>query len=370
MGIDIVDYRNISADVWNSFVEECDESWLYHRTEIIDLCRDESRSFAVVEDDKIVAICVLYVNKCGNAKVLGYKTGPAGLALLNSGHNNKLYPLIQDYLLQLATMEQCSAIQLYLPSLAPAYRFASYLDSHLFNLRFTSCLRWGFGTDYTDAYTNVIDLTQNIDIILSGFSKGNKHICKKLGKLPFVCRYVDATCVEDSEWQVFVANHLETFNRTNTATFSPAYFDSLLGLLKHGHFVLVNVYAASECCASILLGIHKKRATYFAGATPSKYLNQGYGVFIHFLAMQELIQRGFEYYELGIFFPAMQNCKLQQIGEFKRKFGGIRMPLLAGELVINEYEYLMKYVLKNMLGKFVSLLKARIKTRLKRNYNE
>lgn len=334
----IVPLSAVATGEWEAFVDACDECWLYHHPAFADLVTPDSRSFALLDRGKVSGGCVLYVNRSGFGKVLGGRFGAAGLALLPDSARRS-YPLVREHLFETARKSGCHAIQMGLPVLAPAYRQADYLETHLYHLGFTNTLRWGTLTHYTPSYTTVIDLGHTRDAIWGGFSELVRRKCRRASRISFVCDFLQQD-VTDAAWAAFLRNHEATMQRGGGAPLPETLLGRLRELLVRNYAALINLRIGERTIASLLLLIYKQSAFYFASGTQPEAYKDGFAAQLHWTAIQELKYRRYERYEVGQFFPALQGTKLSQLGEFKRMFGGSKRPVLAGELVTQELRFL------------------------------
>lgn len=343
MSIVFKSFNDIPASEWATFVDACDECWLYHRPEFIQYEQKKSFSFAIIEHSEIKGICVLYKNKEYFDSFFGYRIGPAGLALSNSFQmsREKLYRNILKHLLVIAAKNDCSRIQLNMPSLAPANNNRQYDDSHLYQLGFSISLRWGRG-DYTPALTGVIDLQCDRRDFMDDFSETHRRACNRCLQQPYSYHYYCSDNMTEDAWNEFVTNHKETMQKTGGTPLSDSLRALFRELVKKGFFSLINLRIGDERCTSLLIATYKGNASYYASGMNYKFRDSGAGIFIHLLAMQELQRRNFKFYDIGPFFPGMHNTKMGLIGEFKRRFGGSKWPLLAGERMVNYSSYIVR----------------------------
>ena len=336
--MEIIQLLEVSDEKWQTFVENCNECWLYHHSVFQDLDDPNCQSFAILEEERIVGGCILYVNRSGLGKVLGGRYGPAGLALL-PGFSRRSYPLVNAHLKMLAHRHGCHAVQMGLPILAPAYRHSNYLQSHLYRLNFNNTLRWGLRTAYVPSFTTIIDLACSSEKIYSEFSESVRRDCARSSKVPFETEFLQGN-VTDTQWELFLCNHQETMLRGQTQSLPKKLLDRLRALLERGYAALFNVNIAGKTVASLLLLTYKNSAFYFASGIQSEALNKGFSAQLHWSAVRELQERGYGRYEVGQFYPTLMGTKLGLLGEFKRRFGGIKRTVLAGELVMQEMRML------------------------------
>lgn len=338
IALNIVPLAEVSAQEWERFVESSDECWLYHHPLFLDLHLTDSRSFALVENGKVMGGCILYVNRSGLGKVLSQRYGPAGLAL-SPNIARKAYPLVRQHLIETARADGCHAVQLGLPALAPRYAEPDYLDSHLYHLGFNNTLRWGTRTHYTPSYATVIDLRDSEAKIWAGFSELTKRKCRAASRIRFTVEVLQRD-VSREAWDEFVVNNAATMRKSALPPVAPPVLSKLRAAMDRGCAALLHLRVGAVSKGSLLLLTYKSAAFYFAsGVLPDAY-KDGFAAQLHWSAICELKRLGFAQYEVGQFYPELKGTKLSQIGEFKRTFGGKKRSVLAGEMITNDMRFL------------------------------
>lgn len=335
--MEIISLSDLPKEDWSAFVDECNECWLYHHPAFFDWKAPDSVSFALHENGKISGGCVLYINRSGLGKVLGGRYGPAGLAL-EAGAARRAYPLVRNHLVNIAKKHGCHAIQMGLPILAPAFGNSEYLDTHLYHLGFNNTLRWGDRTSYTPSYSTVIDLKLPKERIWQGFADSIRRKCRSASKFKFTIEFQQSD-VSEYAWEAFKSNHSITMRRAGGESLPLPLLETLYQLLLKNLACLVGLRIGEEIVASLLLLTYKKSAFAFAIGVQNEAYRDGFAAQVRWAAVDELAQRGFEKYEVGSFFPALHGTKLQQLGEFKRRFGGEKRAVLAGEFVTDEFRF-------------------------------
>ena len=59
--MEIVPLFKVPYEKWHTFVQNCDECWLFHHSAFQDLDDPNSQSFAIIEQERLVGGCILYV---------------------------------------------------------------------------------------------------------------------------------------------------------------------------------------------------------------------------------------------------------------------------------------------------------------------
>jgi hypothetical protein len=334
----IVPLLEVPRTEWESFVDRCDECWLYHHPAFHEADDPTSRSFGVRIGSRLVGGCVMFVNRSGMGKVLDGRYGASGLAL-DRGVSRKIYPQLAEHLLQTAHQSGCHAIQMELPRLAPAWEGSGYLDSHLSRLGFSDSRRWGALPYPTPGYTAVLDLLLPREQIWAGFSDSIQRKCRAASCMEFSTHFHQGHTSDDA-WSGFLAAHEQTMRRAGGTSLPPPLLAKLRSLVAHRYAALITHEAGGKTIAALLVLTYKHSATAFAIGVEEDGHFEGFGAYVRWAAAGLLKDRGYRRFEIGPFFPAMPPTKLKQLGEFKRKFGGIQLPVLAGELVASEWRHL------------------------------
>ena len=309
----------------------------------------------MIENGNIIGGCVLFIIRSGFGKVLGGKYGPAGLAF-DVGVAPRAYPIVRKHLLKLAVQHRCHAIQMGLPILAPALCESEYLDSHLYELDFNSTMRWGHRTCYTPSYSTVIDLNLSQELIWRQFSDSIRRKCRSASKFKFECEFKQSN-VSKEEWDAFKQNHEITMRRAGGKSLPEPFLEKLHQLLLKNYASLVSLRIDKNIVASLLLLTYKKSAFAFAIGVQEKAYGDGFSAQIRWSAVEELKRRGYQKYEVGAFFPALQGTRLQHLGEVKRRFGGVKRPVLTGELVTDDLRFVGLDLIPAYTRKFVNYIR-------------
>ena len=137
-------------------------------------------------------------------------------------------------------------------------------------------------------------------------------------------------------WYAFEENHRHTMHRGGATELPAALRSRLEHLVRQERAAILNISRNGVVIASLLLLTYKRAAFYFAsGVSPEAY-KAGFAAQLHWSAIEELRRRSYQFYDIGQYFPALENAKLKSLGDFKRMFGGTKRRMLAGELVVSK----------------------------------
>ncbi|MEI7605901.1 MAG: GNAT family N-acetyltransferase [Rhodospirillaceae bacterium] len=341
----VVPFHSSTTAEWDAFVESCSEAYICHLSRYVEASLDGSSysefSFAIMDGDIFLAICVLRKTRVGLGNIL---SGP-GVAISDHVDRRKAIDIIKKAIVNLSERLNCQSVAFHIPPMSPGQIGRRYFDSSLAQLGFSFGVRGNF-LDYDYAYVSVINLGQDNNTILKGFTKGNRADvtrCKRNGMSVVITH---AVCPCDAEWHNFLTIHVQTFERNGLTPFDKARFTVLRESVQLGYLALVNAYDNTKCIASILIEIYKGGAYYLAGGCQTSSLSSGVMAFIHYSAMLWAKERGVSWYCMGSTAPASKTG----YGEFKKRFGGEKYDLLSGELVVDRRGHLRKIVIPCACG--------------------
>jgi len=339
--LSFVPFEKEDPRAWSAFVDSCDEAWLPHRPEFL-AASPEDCSFSLRRNGELIGVCALARQRQGRAAAVLYG---AGLALASTVAFHDIVDDFRAELHALVARQGALAVQFNQPPLSPALAGRRYADSILMELGFSCGLRWGFNLDYVTGFHTVIELSHEMGAILKGFTKGNRACVARCRRLAATAEFSDAARFSDGHWDAFVNIHRATYARTGAAAFSEEHLARLKRHAQAGFIALAALRLDGELVAAILLETYKGGANYLAGGCRDDAQKLGAMVYLHFLAMERMKLAGYRYYCMGPSFPALRGTKMGAIGDFKRRFGGAKWDILAGELVTDRRLYWRRILL-------------------------
>ena len=139
-------YQDTDRRVWASFVDRCDEAWVYHTPEFIEAAAYDC-SFSVLVDGDLQGVCVLGRER---RRLGAYLSGP-GLALLPGAHQAWIYQGLLTKLHHLAVTARCECVEFILPPLAPANYRRNFAHCVLGQCGFGNGIRWRRASEPTSS---------------------------------------------------------------------------------------------------------------------------------------------------------------------------------------------------------------------------
>lgn len=331
MSLKIVSPDEAGAASWRAFVDGCDEAWVDHLLESVERLGSTSRSFAVTEQGKIVGIFVAGVADWFQTRVL---TGP-GPAIVSGFLRSQVLALMEDRIEQLARSEKLSAMWLALPILAPAWSKTSYWNSSLLELG-CAC-GWPAGDSLRSqvGVHSVIDLSRSETDIIKGLSSGHRGSLKRAQKAGVVSHNHDS----EVAWTAFCSLMGQNLERNGGGDYSASYYQYMRNLCAQGYGYLYLAQVGASFIAGLVVRAYKGRAHYLAGGATAEAYRNGALVKLHMDAMSDLAHRGYNHYDLGVYYPGLVGTKMGNIGLFKFRFGGEKWGEISGERIFDERKY-------------------------------
>jgi hypothetical protein len=228
-------YHQIDKSAWNRFADLSPDTWLFHRTELVDLSEllgQKNLSFGIMENGQLVFICptFLYTRKVLRnllrLTVFSGGLGAAGPAFapgLSERKKLRIWSTASDYLTDLARRYHTLCFDFVHAPLSdralPPQRdlinpLAIFGLCHGRMYGFDSCL------SYLDIDT-LIDLQKDTGAILQSMSRTcRRYAITKAQKNGLIFRVNPADSVEE-----FTRIHRQTFARTGAAQVNPRLFE-------------------------------------------------------------------------------------------------------------------------------------------------
>ena len=328
--LEFVPFTDIDDADWNRFVDECDEAWVEHRSERVTAGTDLGHCWAAVAGSRLVAICVLYESPY----IRGTRLSGPGVAVRWPYFSQRWLGDIQDRLRANAGRVGACTIWMDFPHLAPAHQGLHYNVPCQFKLGLTNSLPWGDNLVSQPSLNIVIDLSLTLTEIEDGFSRSAKRELNraKNERCEFHVLY-SSHAIE--HYEVFKLLHHNTLRRTASPLRSEEWHTSMKRCLSNGLASLVLCHVDDTTVGALLLHHYKGSVSEFATGVSDEFFQRGIMTLIKLEAMHEMQKRGEIYYSIGPYFPLMKGSKMGNIGEYKKRLGGMAWPNLCGEQIIN-----------------------------------
>ncbi len=342
--IEFLDFKDENADEWMRFVETCDDAWLGHSPFYINAFNNEF-SFSIRLNGALRGVCVLG----SSPRRWGAYLEGVGMALAPEAHTQQVYEALKKKLKDLAVRAKCQAVEITLHPMAPANINRAFADTVLKRCGFSDGARWRRVWEIHGGFFSSIDLDQDLDAIVRGFSKGNKASVNRCKKLGFSVQIETGETAQRTAWDDFVAIHNHTYLRSGGQPYSQQRLELLFRLVQAGYLTLFTFRRDGICVASLVLSTFKRGAVYFAGGALDEARQQGIMAWAHAQAAHWLQQNGYKQYGIGFTIPALAETKDGAIGTAKKGFGGNKWPMLCGELVLRPVDFFLRQFLPGLI---------------------
>ena len=170
-----------------------------------------------------------------------------------------------------------------------------------------------------------IDLSKDLEEILSGMSSGHKSDIKQAVRNGVEIKIFDSENIDRKIWNVFLSAHKTTESRKKR---NPKCWEILFELIKNGNAILVGADSCGEKIAFAYIFLYKSRGYYGLANIKDEYRRLKPSHLIHWTAIKYMKKNGILFYDLGT------DCagdtlteKEKNIIKFKRGFGGFTFDL-------------------------------------------
>lgn len=334
------------GDLWDRFVEESNEAWLWHKGKSIDAFRkmqdSKDFSFVVVEEENAQAIVAMmpllfvYKRKMLSYNLLSSVGGPALRNGTTSKYRRKIYRFINNELVKLASKHVLYA-RLFLPPLAPSYRGDSSPSVN-------PLLELGCENKVTQTW--IIDLRKNEKQIWQGLETRARNDIRNAKKNGVTVRTATRS---KEDLDSYYSLHSETYKRTGVIPHPREYFQAIWeNFLPSGESEIFFAELDGKIIAAANFAIYKLGAYYWTGASSKLGLKANANSLLQWVAIQKFLNQGLDWYDNGEAFPGGSG-KEKALSDFKRSFGGELSPFFKGNLVFSPRKYLLFELTRELL---------------------
>jgi len=313
-------HENIDPIQWNNFVTLSKDAWLFHTHEWQKLLKEAwpsiVYSFGIIDNHQnLVAIFPLTI--ITPASILDSAFGVGGIAFKSDTtcvEKYELFEICMNVIKQLMKRTSRQYFKVPLPVVSN--------NNIKFNFE-QIYLPYGFKDVSTQTY--VIDLRlENPDNIFNNFSKTVRYDIRNAIKRKI--RIKEAMSIKDVD--IYYKLHHETYTRTDTKPHPKAYFEKIWEYFgKNGTAKMFLAELDGKIVAADNIGIFKKKAFYWTGASSIEGLKSNANKLIQWHAIKWCIENDIDFYESGEAFPtAEKGSKLAGLTFFKKNFGGKLWP--------------------------------------------
>jgi len=349
MEIILLDKTN--EELWNTFCKESDDAWFWHTTYWMDYVTNygpdfqpQQLSFFVKEDNKFVAICPLILEDHNGGKEFSFSGFGIPVPALAKGLSPKIQKKVQNFIYDYTDQQAQSlgvkkAIFRFSP-LAPGF-----LESELPPANYLT--KYGYLDRSFD--TQIADISPSIETLKNSVRKGHKYDINKSSRvLDINISYSDSASRE--MFDLYCEMHRKD---AGIYTRSQITYDLMFEWIKLGYAVLLGAKAKETSqFTGFAYFITYKNGIYYASASKKNDLSEvSTAHFILWEAVKWSKERNIKYFEFGWQFyrPTFHyntSKKECDISEFKRGFGGERIPQIVAEKYYDSELFEKEYRLK------------------------
>lgn len=354
----IVSSSEIAGSDWDQLCSMSRQGWIFHRKGWIELeaaqSHSENRSFAVVDNGRLVAASPLYVSSLGLgtfAELLVHNglhrhTGIALATDLAGAEVKTIQRLCIRNIFEIAG--SVSADRIYLgeqnltqDSLSPARReipfWVTDFGFQMGNSFGPSGVAPGPGLAST-VIDQIVVLKEPEEKLFASLTKSSRYTVRKAAGEGF--ELVDLTNAENCISDYYRLAKLSG-QRTGEAIAGIEYFEAIRKLLSpHGmcSFIFATLGGANAAAAIVL---HEKDAAYyFAGVSDPQFLPRGVNDFLQWEAIKFVKRTGNSHYRLGPYFPGLPSeWPVSKVTRFKSKFGAQPFSIVQGSKFLKPERY-------------------------------
>ncbi len=341
---------------WDEFCNVSDDCWFWHTSKWLEYTlnynpslNSELKSFFIIKNNKIIAICPLLLEEINGLKEFSfggsYTPLPAFANELRRKEKEKVRKLIFETIDKLAKQEGVKKV---------SFRFVVLNKSFVENPRKNNYLM-RFNYIDNSINTQVIDLRKDLGRLRMDVRHGHDSDIDKSSKM-LKGEIFDKNNITKEIFDKYVDLHLRASGRKTRPQIT---FDMMFDWIKQGDAFLVGArlqeMEEQEVSKDRFIGFsyffaYKNNVYYGSACNNPEIENKENIAIAHFIQWNaiEYMQRKYNFYELGwqpysntlADFPSEKEL---YISRFKRGFGGFTIPLFRGEKYYDKDYFLQIY---------------------------
>jgi len=335
--MEIVAFSDDMSDAWDEFVQSNDEAWFWHTTDWMRYSLSSqfnvqtgNVSFCVTENSRIIAIAPLiierYMQEGEECCELRYGGWPVPVPVIDASikpkRKNKIYKLIFNEIDRIASADNVQRAVFRIYNAYEQYRRG--------NIVFNFLMKYGFND--TSSVTRVIDLTSDLRDIYREFNDGTKRQIVKAEKNLSLKLY-DHTNISVDIFGCFKKFY---FDVAGKVTRPEACYSVLYECILKKLAVMVFAYFQGHLVGVTISAYYRSGAYYLLGASKREFIQCSVGHLMQQEMLKYMKSQGIEYYEIGHqqYGPTCYDFPTEKeinISIFKRRFGGVDVPLFTAE---------------------------------------
>ncbi len=339
---------------WDKFCLESKDAWFWHTSSwleyVINLrpyLNPRSKSFIVLLDKKIVAICPIIIEEKEEVKEFSFDGGCCQIPAFGN-LSRKLKENVEKKIFEeidkIAKKEGVKRVSLkYSP-------LANYFISSKIPLS-NSLLKFG----YLDISwnTQIIDLSKSLEELRRDVRHGHDAAIDSASK-EFEVEIFDKDNITKKDFDDYCEMHHKAAGRI---TRPQVTFDMMYDWIKNGNGFLIGAKKDKKFVGFSLFICYKK-GVYYGSAANDPEVKGSIGHLILWEGIKYAKEKGFSYFDMGYQeYPSLNKIpseKELEIAKFKRGFGGFSKTLFAGEKYYDKEYFLDSY--HNKVNKYAETI--------------
>jgi len=325
---------------WDEFCMKSDDAWFWHTTDWLDYSlalrpehESKQMSFAVKNNNEIIAICPLIMNNLSGKNVFTYDNEVPGEtpALKNTlplRQKNKLYQVIFNHIDQLAKANNVHSCLMKINPIASAFTFL-----HGSRFQYNYLMRFGFFN--TSLNTQIIDLSKSLEQLMFEMRESHRYDIKR-GDAIYTTTIFDSNTITKEIFDQYREMHHKAAGRITRPLET---FEMMYQMIKNKKAILCVTEHNQKTIGCAYVNTYKAGAFYSSSSDdPDVCTPVPVSHCIQWNIIKWLKNNGFVYYEIGLqqFSDQLYNHPSKKdisISKFKRGFGGMTMPRFSGERI-------------------------------------
>ena len=324
--LDIRPYEPSMHDAWEALVEASPQAWLFHKRVYIEAVNRSMQvrehSLTLWKNNHLVAIFPLNLYPPEQPpKLNSYSPSPAGMALqpgLGAKEAKEITQALHDAALEVARRENCKALILSLPPLAPTQLANAHGVSPLDPL--------GYAAVSTSTY--IINLETDEETLFHNLRELARRQIRKAREAGVTIRPAN-----ENDLGGYYDLHCATYDRTGVHPHPKEYFSAIFQQMAPAG--LARIWAAEhqgKTIGYLNTAHYKSGAFYWTGCSSDAALELGANYLLQWHAILDAKARGMRWYDSGEAFPGEKTGKHAGLDSFKSGFGGERWPFHRGRI--------------------------------------
>jgi len=354
--MEIVELKQNKYKDWDKFCLESDDAWLWHTWAWLEMnlnfrpkSKPISKSFFILENNKMVAICPLIIEICGEkAKEFSFADGygpiPALANSLTKKTKEKTLKFVFDYIDELAKKNKVKRIKMKFPVLNKSFIETGEQKSNYL-------MKFGYLDNSLN--TQIISLDRDLEELRLDLRHGHDSDVDKASRV-LKEEIFDKNSITEKIFNEYVNLHLKAGGKARKNR-PRRTFKIMYELIKEDKAFLVGAKKDNKFVGFSYFFVFKDNVYYGSSCNDENARELPVAHFIQWSAIKWMNQKKYKFYELGwqYYSPTLSNFPTEKeidIARFKRGFGGFTVPLFRAEKYYDKKYFLKTY--QDRINKF------------------